>query len=249
MSTEPVAQTNLQLDAQLRRLGWPPDEIAAVARGYLLAARLLAGWYRASDKPFVDHFVGTASVVAAAGERPAMVQAAVLHNAYGSVLGAAGDERRRPEVREAIGAEAEELVWDYASFAWDALVIEDLIARAGDLTDRERDLVVLRLANEVDDRVDLGLVHRNLAGFDPASLIALAEAIDAPGLAAALRRVVAEEAEAGSTVPRVGTPGDGLPYRLVPPRDPWLQRLRSGIRRFRRRVVGRIRWELSGGGR
>jgi hypothetical protein len=235
---EPFAQTNLQLLAQLRRAGWAPDEVEAVAAGYRLAAQVLAGWYRPSGKPFVDHFVGTASVAAAAGARPAVVRAALLHNAYGGVLASDGSPKRRQQVRAAIGPEAEHLVWAFSNFAWDDAAVLDLLARVDDLTPLEHDLVVLRLANEVDDHLDLGLLHSRQDRLDDDRIIELADAIDDAVLADALRRVAREEA-AAAVEPGVRS-DQRLSYFVGPPPSP-ARRAVDTASDLARRVVRRLR--------
>jgi hypothetical protein len=246
---EPVAQTNLQLYAQLRRSGWPAVEIEAVGRAYALATDLLAGWYRASGKPFVDHFVGTASVTVAAGCSPTVVRAALLHNAYGAIVrpdGASRIRRRqRREVRDVIGVEAEALVYAYRWMPWDDATVADLLRRAGDLDARARDVLLIRLANEVDDRIDLGLLHDQQERLDTGPIIELAERLDEPLLADALRRVVAEEEAAGSV-----EPGLRNTERIAIFRAPRSHRPRLGValraegrwfRRQARRVSGRLK--------
>lgn len=199
-SREPVAQTNLQLYAQLRRAGRPADEIEAIGRAYALAMTLLAGQYRANGKPQVDHFVGTASVAAAAGGRPVLVRAALLHNAYGTGVWKDGrfraTPRRRRELRSVIGAEAEELVCAYEQFPWSDEAVRRLLDHPDDLVGRERDLTLLRLANEVDDRTDLGLLHSRQVRRELPPMIELAERIGATALSDELRQVADEEATA-----------------------------------------------------
>src|SRR5262249_52556405 len=76
------AQTNLRPYEELREAGRPAEELLGARRAYDLAARLFAGQYRATGKPFVAHLVGVASIVARLGERQAVVVAALLHAAY-----------------------------------------------------------------------------------------------------------------------------------------------------------------------
>ena len=66
MSGLDVAQTAPQLWNQLIEAGVRSPDIEQVHRAYRLAARLHSARYRECGKPFVDHLVGTASVVARA---------------------------------------------------------------------------------------------------------------------------------------------------------------------------------------
>jgi hypothetical protein len=242
-----VAGNNVQLYAQLRRAGWPAPEIETVGRGYRLGLELVSGQYRANGKPFIDHFVGAASIAAALGERPALVRAALVHNAYAHGLWRDGRPRatpqRRRELRAAIGPEAESLVLDYERFGWSESDIDDLRERAARLSDRERDLTVLRLANEVEDRMDLGLLlsRRHRRPLDP--MIDLAGRLDRPALATWLAAIRDEEATA---VVEPGLHHDAHGVEVIPPRShrrrpraavhAWYRGARSTAGRIRRRL-------------
>ena len=233
-----IAQTNLQLAAQLRRAGWSAEDLAGIDRAYRLAAELVSGWFRPSGKPFVDHFVGTASVVAAAGGRPALVRAALLHNVGGSVFGHQQPADRR-ELEDVVGAEATGLVLAYPTVPWDADAVAALTARADGLTGSERDLVVLRLANEVDDRLDGA---SPATPVDAEALVELARGMGEPVLAELLTGAVGEPSATADAPfflpPRGYRRGLGLAARDA---MPW-------VRRQGRRVAHRLR-RLSGGGR
>lgn len=234
----PIAQTNLQLYAQLRRADWSTVEIEAVGRAYALASVLVAGWHRANGKSFLDHFVGTASVTAATGARPAMVRAALVHNAYGTILHPDRRQvgrRQRLEVEQAIGAEAEQLVFDYHRLAWDDTEVAGLLRRVDELDVHERDLTVLRLANEVDDAADLGRLHGGQERLDLGTLIDLASRLGQPLLAEALQAVAVEEGAApdvepglhnAATSPFLRAPRSHRPRLGVALRgaEPWLRR-------------------------
>ena len=129
-----VAQTNLQLYNQLIAAGWSDANLDRTQAAYALAADLFAGQIRSSGKTFLEHLVGTASAVAAVGGRPALVHAGLLHATY--TFGEFGDgqrnaaESKRAAVRAVIGAEAEELVAEYAGLGYSADTIQDWQQRA-----------------------------------------------------------------------------------------------------------------------
>lgn len=198
-----VAQTNLQLYNQLAGLGWDDAGLVLVRDAYALATDLFSGRLRPSGKLFVCHLVGTASVVAAMDARPTMVAAGLLHAAYES--GEFGDGSRgiTPDkqrvLSDAVGAEVEGLVAAYARLDWNAAAVVALTDRASALGTEEREIVVLRLANEVDDRSDAGLRYW---ASDPAwrgaleTVATLAERVGLPLMAEDLRRVDAFDAAA-----------------------------------------------------
>jgi len=240
----PVAGTVLSLLTQLRTAGWAAAEVEAVGQGYRLAHELVSGQERANGLPLIDHFVATASVVATAGERPALVRAALAHNAY--QLGRwrngrpGATARRRREVRAALGDEAEALVLAYGRFAWWEDDIDRLWSRSGALSERERDLVLLRLANEVADRSDLGLLlsHQHRRPLEP--MIDLAGAIDQPVLARWLGHLGEQEASA-TVEPGLRRLGNGV--EVLAPRSHRRRVAPALYDRYRalRRTAGRAR--------
>jgi len=159
------AQTNIQLYRQLDEAGYAPGAVERVAAGYELALRLFTGAYRASGKPFLAHLVGTASALAAVRARPAAVAAGLLHAAYdegewGNGWSGIAAGRQR-ELAAAVGADAEDLVARYHLLPWTAASVAGLRARLDAMPDVERDVVLMRLANDLDDHVDLGVLYCN----------------------------------------------------------------------------------------
>jgi (p)ppGpp synthase/HD superfamily hydrolase len=154
-----LAQTNLQLYDQLTTLGWASTDLAAARGAYELAAQLFSARYRASGKTFIAHVVGTASCVAAVDSRAALVTAGLLHAAYqaGDFGRPSSFEHRRSILRAHIGPEAEDLVHAYTVLPWSAAALGRLLDEHGKLSARDRDVVLLRLANEVDEHVDCGV--------------------------------------------------------------------------------------------
>jgi (p)ppGpp synthase/HD superfamily hydrolase len=158
-----IPQTNLQLYRQLVRLDYEPADIDAVGKAYELGIRIFAGVYRGSGKPFLAHLVGTASILADQRARGQVVAAGLLHAAY--THGEFGNGWRglslpkRAEVRRAVGEEIEELVARYTELRWDARTIASLRERVDVMTPPERDVLLIRLANELEDHVDLGILY------------------------------------------------------------------------------------------
>lgn len=246
-----VAQTNLQLYNQLIAAGWSDADLDRTHRAYALATELFAGQMRSSGKPFLAHLVGTASAVAATGGRPDLVHAALLHAIYN--LGEFGDGRRnsaeskRVAVRAVIGVEAEELVAQYATLGYSAVTIDDWRRRAQTLSPGEHDLAVLRLANEVDEHVDLGTRYSDRNGHPMSSDAAfetmtdLASQLDEPALADLMNRV--RVGEVGMAVPMV-LRSRASGSDLIAPRSYWRRPaivIEEAKRRVRREAA-RIPW-------
>jgi hypothetical protein len=240
-----LAQTNLQLYSQLIARGWSDADLARTRCAYELATDLFAGQLRPCGKTFLAHVVGTASALATIGARADLVDAGLLHAAY--THGEFGDGRRdaaeskRAVVRTAIGFTAESLVAAYAMQRYESATVEDWLRRADVLTPTERDLALLRLANEVDEHADLGIRFAD-RGSDPAAsdavfaeLAALAEKLHEFALADLLRRVASQEHD--TTVPDVlrssatrslttAPRSHRLRLELALRRTTWAQRLR-----------------------
>src|SRR5919106_5061667 len=161
--TEPYAQTNLQLYTQLRRAGYPDAQLTLVRSGYDLARRLCTASFRGSGKPLLAHLVGTASILASMRQPATVVTAGLLHAAY--ALGDFGDGRlgmtepKRDRLRQTVGAEVENLVARYTAFDWNKHTIPSIRERVESLSPIERDVLVIRLANELEDHLDFGVLY------------------------------------------------------------------------------------------
>ena len=157
------AQTNLQLYAQLTELGCSDEQLIIVRNAYKLAMRLFTSRFRANDKPFLAHLVGTASILARHGAPLPVVAAGLLHAAY--LQGEFGDGQigitntRRRKVRQAVGEEVEKLIAEYTCFAWNHQAIIAMRDGLDTLSPKQRALVLIRLANDLEDRLDLGMLY------------------------------------------------------------------------------------------
>ena len=202
------AQTNLQLYNQLTSLGWDEPALVLVRDAYGLASQLFSGQVRPTGKTFISHLVGTASVLASVGEHPTVVAAGLLHAAYAE--GEFGDGSRgfsphkRRTLVEAAGTYVECLVAVYTHLPWHPSLLAGL---AANLDAEPREVVLIRLANEVDDWADGGL--RYYEAIRPGALLARStHSHRRPARCAADGR----SAPAGRRVRRVGRgPGGARP--------------------------------------
>ena len=157
------AQTNIQLINQLK-YDYTSSEIDEVLRGYELACDLFSGIFRGSGKPFLAHAIGTASIVAALSAPTHMVNAALLHAAY--THGRFGSRNRgtsplnRQRVRDAVGKQSEELVLRYTNLGWrGTAVIPRIVQDFANFSQFDRDVLRMRLANELEEYLDLGILY------------------------------------------------------------------------------------------
>ena len=86
-----------------------------------------------------------------------------VHAAY--TVGEFGDgqpgssDARRQQVRRAVGAEAEELVTRYTALAWSDRTVLRLRGMLSALSADDRAVILMRLANELEDHLDLGIAY------------------------------------------------------------------------------------------
>jgi (p)ppGpp synthase/HD superfamily hydrolase len=154
------AQTNIQLFNQLERAGYGHADLARVRDAYALSMRLFTGCFRRCGKTFISHLVGTASILADLHTEAPIVAAGLLHSAYSHGefgTGARGaSEAKRRQVRLVVGERAEVLVARYTSMPWHGEAIPDPHQNLPAVGSIERELLLMRLANELEDHLDLG---------------------------------------------------------------------------------------------
>jgi (p)ppGpp synthase/HD superfamily hydrolase len=250
------AQTNLQLYRQMRE-SHPPEAVAQVAAGYELAVLLFTGRFRGSGKTFLAHLVGTASVLAGLRAPGAVVTAGVLHAAYAQGEFGSGvpgvTPAKRSRLIRAVGEEAEALVAGFTELAWDERSIPELLEGVATLGPRERDVVRIRLANELEDYLDLGTRYGTYAESDRKWAAAvgpacaeLARRLGHAGLASDLERVFEESAR--ESVPDALRRPHGGSYLVAPAshRPRARAALATRLARLRRRAARLLRRFASG---
>ncbi|UDY37055.1 DUF6817 domain-containing protein [Dermatobacter hominis] len=77
-----------------------------------------------SHVPFISHLLGTRRVLAEWGERPAMCDAGLFHSAYGTEYFPVDTPATRDEVRDVIGADAEEVAWLWCTIRRDTMDVD-----------------------------------------------------------------------------------------------------------------------------
>jgi hypothetical protein len=93
MSGDEHRQTRSGLMDLAVRCGYDAGELALLSSCYRLAHVLVDGGYRPCGRPFIDHLVGTASVLVRFGFRVDVVAAGLLHAAYTHAPARAGHGR------------------------------------------------------------------------------------------------------------------------------------------------------------
>jgi (p)ppGpp synthase/HD superfamily hydrolase len=198
-----LPQTHLQLFRQMSGNGYSETEQAQVADAYRTATRLFANRFRPCGRPFSSHLVGTSAILVWLKAPISMVVAALMHAAYQEGDFAHSLEgmtsRKRKELREIIGAEAEDLVAAYTISSRSLTGILASHAKFPRMSPAERHILLLQLANELDDYRDLASNHAANAEERIAVIrqcgshqVEMAEWLGRPELARALRETYAE---------------------------------------------------------
>jgi (p)ppGpp synthase/HD superfamily hydrolase len=157
------AQTNIQLLNQLQREGYSKEDIMIIANTYQLAMKIFTGSYRPSGKTFIAHVIGTASILASLHVSAKIVAAGLIHSIYAEgdfgSLRQGVSSTKREEVRSVLGEEIEEYVYRYASLKWDIQNILAIRDRVYKLDPIERDVILIRLADQLEDNLDSGILY------------------------------------------------------------------------------------------
>jgi (p)ppGpp synthase/HD superfamily hydrolase len=221
------AQTNVELYDQLRREGYSDQDISLVRDVYELAVPLFTCLFLPSGKLFIDHLVGTASVLAALRAPIEVVAAGLIHAAYfrgdfGRVrIGASRAKRRL--IKKAVGADVEEYVAAYDALEWDSRTIPAHHAGIAGLDRVERCVLLIQLANELEHRLDYGdpysdnaeWFQRYMNRYLP-MMVDMAHALGFPSLAAELAQSFREAASAEIPVEARSRSGEPRSYLIAP---------------------------------
>jgi hypothetical protein len=193
-------QTNVQLYGRLLADGRSAEDLRQIHDSYNLAAKIFAGQIRPEGRPFTCHLVGVAGILAALGEAPYVICAGLLHSAlsqgdFGSGRGHVSDAARRRLARS-VDPRTFALVDGYDRLAWNVgnLGVWTVAGGVGDAT--LRTLIIMRLANELEDALDGGLDFsaKGDSRIPPASVVALARVMGEERLAAALEATLSSAA-------------------------------------------------------
>ena len=156
------AQTNAQLFLQIQQRGCSSAELRLVRDAYTLAMQLYTGMFTGSGKTTLAHEVGTASLAYRHGASFDLVASGLLHGAY--LVGDWGHYRRhvtakkRQAIQRVVGLRAEACVHGMTRLRWNLPSIAALADTADRLTELERNVVFLKLVEELDHLLDYGAI-------------------------------------------------------------------------------------------
>jgi hypothetical protein len=149
----------------------------------------------------------------------------------------------RREVKAAVGSQVEELVAGYAALRWNRDTVSAIATEVKTYDAIGRGAVLMRLANEVDEHLDGGVVYlpdaerrRDADMLLLPSLVTMAEELGYPMLASELARVFEETMS--STIPIWVPNGSTRPVSLQVPMS-CRRSLRSLLADVSTRLLGR----------
>lgn len=198
----PNAQTTVQLFEQLRHQEYTDVQLQRVRSACTAALELFAGCMHTCGKPYIAHCTGAAGAMAALGAPADLVVAGLLHGAY--MWGDFGAWRivlplKRQDVRRRFGARVERYIFTFHTLPWNVEAITAFSDQLVGLDPLRRNVVLMRLASDLDNmragsiqyRADAERARESLRRRGPI-LVKLADQLGFPTLSRALTAAVAE---------------------------------------------------------
>ena len=191
------AQTNLQLFNQLCCDDYSGTELEYIFNAYHLATTLFTGWFRSSGKTFIAHLVGTASILSSLHAPAKVVCAGLLHAVYsrGNLRGSGKrgiSEAQRQQLLDAVGPEVEKYVARYTKLKWNKHTIPIIRDSLDSLELIDREVLLIRLANNLEEYLDFGLFYctevkrEKYSNHSERLVVEIAEKLGFPSLATEL---------------------------------------------------------------
>ncbi len=157
------AQTNIQLLNQLQHEGYSKQDLVSIGNTYELSMKMFTGSYRPSGKTFIAHLIGTASILTSLHVSARIVAAGLIHSIYTDGDFGTGKKGisniKRKQIKSVVGEEVEEYVYRYAAQRWNSKNIITIRDRLDKLDQIDRDVLLIRLADQLEDSLDLGILY------------------------------------------------------------------------------------------
>jgi nucleoside-diphosphate-sugar epimerase len=201
------AVTYPQLVHQAIAAGLDEQDLRGLRDVFAVAQRYFDGLYRAGGQPFICHMVRTASIVLAEGQPLPLVEAALVHATYDAHR---YEHSTRPwpgpllrkRLRRDVGIDVEQIVWAFHEADWERIGAPEVqlreLPRASSMV---RSALALRVANDLENHMDLALVYRTGRRFreriesDGSTIVQVASRLGMTTLAEELSAVFKESLE------------------------------------------------------
>jgi len=164
MKTEQLAHTHIQLLNQLIKVGYNSSNLNFVFDAYQYCIELCDG-FQACGKPFIIHLIRTASILVELNQDILIIVSGLLHSAY--EFGDFGDGSRgiaswkQESVKQRMGTEVENYIQKYDALRWHDENILLIYGNLNQLNQIEKTVLLIRLANELEQCLDLEPLYRN----------------------------------------------------------------------------------------
>lgn len=218
MAAHELGQTRSALLDLAQERGYVRDELALLANAYHLSHILMDGGYRPCGRPFINHLVGTASVLVRYGFRAETVAAGLLHSAYTHCpADAAGGQPVGEAVCAALGGRGSPLERRVRAYTLREQHAPGADAEPADLSTLsvlEAEIIAMTAANELDMYLSGEFRHSGRTDTIPQraceQIAEVCELLAVDGLYAALRR----EQQRAASIPAEFITGRPFSYRI-----------------------------------
>jgi (p)ppGpp synthase/HD superfamily hydrolase len=164
MNTNQLAHTHIQLINQLSEAGYSTQDLHLIFTAYQYCIELCDG-FQPCGKPFITHLIRTASILVELKQGISIIAAGLLHSIY--EFGDFGDGSRslelwkRKKVRQRVGEEVENYIYQYDLLRWNENNITFIYNDFKNLEPVEKDVIIMRLSNELEQSLDLEPLYRS----------------------------------------------------------------------------------------
>lgn len=214
-----LAQTPGGLYRQLHAAGYGPNQLRAVQKSFAFSNRVFSGVHHACGKPLICHLVGTASAVAVMDMRVEMVCAGLAHALFAHGMVPDGKTGGNQVLLEAeFGPPTYRLIAAFGKFRWDDSTIAGYAAQSASANESFRSMLILRLAAQIDDAANMGLMLGPALGPGRSRIENCARIADSLGLQETARMLETLIGERERDLAWTGalSPAAGAPFRVLP---------------------------------
>jgi glycosyltransferase involved in cell wall biosynthesis len=177
MRREELIQTRSELLDQAVTCGYSAHEIKQLSDAYRLAQALMDGGYRPCGRPFVNHLIGTASVLIRYGFKIEIVLAGMLHTLYShGHPHPNGAQAAIEAVAIMLGGNGSPVEARVRAFTQRGEDCKSMLTKpASDLTVFEAELIAIAIANQIDMRLSGEIRYSGRDDALPEAFDAMAE--------------------------------------------------------------------------
>jgi len=158
-----------QLMNQAIDKGYSEQDLRLLKTAFDFALRFSDGVYRAQGIPLIDHLTRTASIVMTCSQPIAVVITGLLHAVYvihkfDHSVRSRNITPRKKYLDELLGKPISEMILQYEELDWyKESVLKGYITGIEQLDEKTKALIIVRLANELDDHLDMAMSYSSNA--------------------------------------------------------------------------------------